>query len=257
MFDFLVIAGGAVALWLAAVLLNRRGLRRYDRTGDPQEGVVIFVEPCRWLWIIWGFTAFCRGLRGGGCNSRVYLFRWAGVDGAALAFPDLIRRRRLERKAARLIRFIQTCAAEHPGCSLHVVGYSSGTFVAAEAARFTPPPARIGQVLLLASSLSPGYPLERVCKRVEGVHAFGSPLDLVVVLGPAIFGSNDRRWGPAAGAVGFRTRDPRLVAHRWHPADVLLGYFGDHFTVVSSRFVAARIAPLLCESRAKSLQSVT
>jgi hypothetical protein len=40
-----VLAAWAIALWL-----NRRGVRRYDGTGDPSLGIVVFVEPVRWLF---------------------------------------------------------------------------------------------------------------------------------------------------------------------------------------------------------------
>jgi hypothetical protein len=245
MFTAVAIPGIAAVLWLGLVILNRRGVRRYDGSGDPKAGVVVFVEPVRWLWIIWGFTPFCRGLRRGGCNARIYLYEWGDIRGAALAFPDLIRQRRLQRKAARLVRFIQACTAEHPGCRLHLVGYSSGTFVAAEAVGMMPPPMRFGELLLLASSVSPEYALEPLSHNVERVHNFASPVDMVVVIGPSVFGSNDRKWGRAAGAVGFRKPAPFLTSYRWRPRDMRLGYFGDHFTIAAPRFVAERIAPLL------------
>jgi hypothetical protein len=60
-----------------------------------------------------------------------------------------------------------------------------------------------------------------------------------------LFGSNDRRWGPGCGTVGFREPPPFVTQRAWRPADVRLGYLGDHFTVTSPRFVAGHLAPIL------------
>lgn len=235
----------AGALWASAVWLNRRSVRAHEGRGDPTAGIVLFVEPIRWLFIIWGFSSFCRGLRQAGCRHRVELWRWSTALGALLVVPDLIARRRLERSAERLARHVDDLAVQHPGATIHLVGYSSGCYVALEACRRMSRIDALGRVVLLAGSTSRSYPLDKLAARAQELHSFHSWLDVITGIGPLLFGSNDRHWWPACGMLGFRNPPPFVSQHGWRPADLRLGYFGDHFTVTASSFVARRIAPIL------------
>jgi hypothetical protein len=233
------------ACWGLGLWFNRRGVRRYDGRGDPSHGIVIFVEPVRWLFIVWGFSSFCRGLRRSGYRGRTHLFRWCTTAGALLVVPDLARRKRLHARAEELAGMIQSLAAAHPRSAIDLAGYSSGCYIALEACRRIQSPQTVRQVVLLAGATSPAYRLETLAGSVRRIYTFHSAIDVITGLGPLVFGSNDRRWGPACGTVGFRCRWPFVVQRGWRPADVRHGYLGDHFSVTSSRFVAARIAPLL------------
>ncbi|MBI4580091.1 MAG: hypothetical protein HY718_10345 [Planctomycetes bacterium] len=244
-----VVAAGVLVAWLAAMGVNRRHVRRYDGSGDPQEGIIVFVEPVRWLFIIWGFSSFCRGLRHAGGRQSARLFRWGSTAGAMLVVPDLIRRRRLERRAGRLARFLDQLAVAHPGSAIHVVGYSSGGYLALEAGKQIGCPGRIGRIVLLAASASPHYAWKGLEERALPIHSFHSRLDLINIVGPLLFGSNDRKWGPSCGAVGFRRPPPTVRERSWTLADIRLGYLGDHFTITSPAFVAAHVAPILAATQ--------
>ncbi len=237
---------GLAGLWLLAVIRHCRQVRRLDGGGNPRDGIVIFVEPVRWLFIIWGFLPFVRGLRRGGYTGQIRLFRWSKRAGALLVIPDLMRHERLLAKAARLARLIDSTAKEHPSITIHLCGYSSGCYLVTEAVGLlgdTPP---LGTVILLSATVSPSYPMHDAVYRARAVHSFHSWLDCVINgLGPWVFGCNDRRRGLAAGMVGFRDPPAGLTQHAWSPRELRLNYFGDHFTVTSARFVAQRIAPLL------------
>ncbi|MBN1513813.1 MAG: hypothetical protein JXB13_17485 [Phycisphaerae bacterium] len=245
MIRVVLIATGILVVWLAAIIVNRRRVRRYDGSGDSQDAIVVFVEPVRWLFIIWGFSGFCRGLRQAGGRQLLRLFLWSSVAGAMLVIPDLIRRRRLERRARRLARFLDRLAVEHPRAVIHMVGYSSGCYLALEAAKRVTHPRRIGRIVLLAASVSPSYVWDELAEWALAIHSFHSRLDVINIVGPLLFGSNDRRWGPSCGAVGFRCPPPIVSERSWIPSDVRLGYLGDHFTIASSAFVATHVAPLL------------
>jgi hypothetical protein len=234
----------AVGVWAALLAHNRRGVRRHEQTGDASRGVIIFVEPVRWCFIIWGFVQFCQGLRRAGRQERILLFRWSNRTGSLLVIPDLARERRLQKKARRLARFIEETSAQHPGSPIHLVGYSSGCYLVLESVLHCSRDVPLGTAILLQGSVSPTYDLRPALERVSQIHSFHSRIDLVNAIGPTLFGSNDRRWGPACGAVGFRTNLPRLTQYGWAPADMRWCYFGDHFTVAAARFVAHRIAPL-------------
>jgi hypothetical protein len=234
------------ALWRLAYAVNRRRVRAHDGTGDPADGLVIFVEPVRWLFIVWGFVGFCRGLRRAGLQPHVRLFRWSGRAGALLVLPDFVRRRRLRRKATRLARFTANLAAQHPGRPIHLVAYSTGCFIALEALQHLDPRVSVGQVILLAGAVSPGYDLHAVSGRVAGLHNFYSFLDFLISgFAPLAFGSNDGPHRPGCGMVGFRPGPAGLIQHSWRPFRLALGYLGDHFTIASARFIAADVATLL------------
>ena len=239
-------------VWCLALVINRRNVQKHHRSGNPDSDLIIFVEPVRWLFIIWGFASFCRGLRLKNCAHHVRLFRWSSTLGSLLVFPDLMQRKRSKRKARQLARYIDQCAADYPDKPIHLVGYSSGTYITLEACRRITNPKVIDTIILVAGSVSPHYALENLSGRVESVHVFYSRLDLITMLGPLLFGSNDRRHGPASGTVGFK-KPPAFVGQRgWRPEDIILGYMGDHFSVLSSRFVARHMAPLLSNTNAGS-----
>lgn len=237
---------GGLLLWSVALLVNRRRVASCDGSGDPRDGIVVFVEPVRWLFIIWGFAPFCRGLRRAGERRQVRLFRWSSSLGALLVIPDLMRRGRLERRARRLARFIDQLALLHPGVEIGIVGYSSGGYIALEACKHVSRGTPVGCVVLLAASASPSYAWEGLGTRTAFVHNFHSVLDVINMVGPSLFGSNDRKWGPGCGAVGFRSAPSTVRQRAWTPADVRLGYLGDHFTITSPAFVATHVAPILC-----------
>ncbi len=240
-----VAAFGLPAAWLFALALNRRNVQRHDGSGNPAAGTIVFVEPVRWWFIVWGFTHVARALRRSGYAGRIRLFRWSNRAGSLLVLPDLMRRGRLERKAERLAAFVADCAAEGRGAALHVVGYSTGCYIAAEACRRADPPLPVGNLVLLAGTISPGYNLEPLAGRVRAVVNVYSVLDVINWVGPLLFGSNDRRWGPACGAVGFRNPPPFVVQRAWRPADLRVWYWGGHFSVASPAFLARDIAPYL------------
>src|SRR5436190_6786891 len=120
------------AVWLIALALNRRGVRRHDGGGDANEGILLFVEPVRWLFIIWGFRSFCVGLRRAGWCGQTRLFRWSTTAGALLVIPDVVQQHRLIRRAQKLARLILRISAQRPGVPIHVCGYSSGCYLVLE-----------------------------------------------------------------------------------------------------------------------------
>jgi hypothetical protein len=71
-----------------------------------------------------------------------------------------------------------------------------------------------------------------------------------------MFGCNDRRWSPGAGAVGFENPPPGVTQHRWRPRYLLQRYFGGHFSVASSAFVARHIAPLFNDPPSRQPENV-
>ena len=54
-----------VVAWILGVFAQRSRVRHHDAMGDPQCGIVVFVEPVRWLFIIGGFTFFLQRIATG------------------------------------------------------------------------------------------------------------------------------------------------------------------------------------------------
>lgn len=242
---YFLLVGILLVVWQLAVIRHQRLVARWDGSGSPSQGIIVFVEPVRWLFIIWGFLSFARGLRQAGCRHQLRLFRWSSRVGALLVLPDLMRQERLLAKAGRLARFITQVAAEHPDRPIYLCGYSSGCYLVVEAVKLAPDLRAVEQIALLAATVSPQYDLRPIIARTGALHSFHSYLDACINgFGPLVFGSNDRQHTLAAGMIGFASPPPGLVQHGWTPRDVRLGYWGGHFTLTRSRFVAERIAPL-------------
>jgi hypothetical protein len=240
------IAACLAATWAVALWINRRGVQRHDGSGDPARGIVVFVEPVRWLFIIWGFNALCRALRRAGCEEAIHLYQWSRPAGSLLVLPDLMRRHRLDVKATRLARFVEQLAREHPASVINLVGYSTGVYITFEAIRQVSSATHIGQVIALHGTVSPGYDMAEVTRRATGVmNVYGRPDWLINGLGPLMFGTNDRVHAAACGMVGLRSPESALHQHAWRPGDARLGYFGDHFTVMSSSWLKAHVVPRL------------
>jgi pimeloyl-ACP methyl ester carboxylesterase len=246
---FLLVSVVVVGCWALAWAGNRRSVRRLDGSGEPSRGIIIFVEPVRWLFIVWGFAGFCRALRGAGSAHRLELFRWSRSAGSLFVLPDLMRRRRLDVKAARLARRLAEIRRTHPDIPLHVVAYSTGAYVAFEAVRRLPVGARVNRIVALHGTVSPRYDLREVENRCDGVLNVYGPVDFLINgVAPLIFGTNDRAHALASGMVGLRSPPACVNQRRWRFRDVALGYFGDHFTVMSPRWLRASIAPWLTET---------
>lgn len=242
---------GLAALWTLILVRNRRQVLAADRTGDPAAGIVLFIEPVRWLFVVWGFPQFARGLRRGGCPHYLRLFRWSNRAGALFVLPDLMRRARLDRKARRLARLLNHLAAQHPDRPIHLCGYSTGSYVALEALRHADR-ATVTTVVLLGPTVSPRYDFAGLAGRARVIHCLHSWLDLWINgVGPLVFGCNDRRWALSVGMVGLLSHPEFVRPRGWQAADLRFGYFGGHFTIASPSFVAHVVAPmLLAEPRA-------
>ncbi|HPD30016.1 MAG TPA: alpha/beta hydrolase [Phycisphaerae bacterium] len=236
---FAVLVGVA---WAVALWFNRRGVCRFDGSGDPNRGIVVFVEPVRWLFIVWCFNALCRALRRAGRTDAVYLYRWSRAAGSVLVLPDLMRRHRLDAKAVRLAQFIEQLRREHPASPIHLVGYSTGVYIAFESLRQMSPATTIGQVVALHGTVSPDYDMTEVTRRAKGVlTVHGRPDWLINGLGPLLFGTNDRVHTAACGMVGLRSAPAKVEQRGWQISDARAGYLGDHFTVMSRGWLRVNI----------------
>ncbi|MFQ5423566.1 MAG: esterase/lipase family protein [Phycisphaerae bacterium] len=197
-----------------------------------------------------------RGLDEGGVDLGIEIYDW----GTAVPFGLLINltdKARNRRVATELSRRILRYRAKHPGRPVHLIGHSGGAGVALMAVEALPAEARVTSVILLAAAVSPNLDLRRTLRRTEhGVYNYYSDRDIgYLKLGTSMFGTMDRRYGPSAGAVGFRK--PRffkgaddalydkLHAIRWRPAMRRYGHDGGHTDWTGRPFVRHYLAPLI------------
>lgn len=170
-----------------------------------------------------------------------------------IPFAMLINQRAIGRNhamARHLAERIVDYKAEHPGAPVYLIGHSGGTAIAVWTAEALPAGVEIEGMFLLASSLSPGYNLSRAIAKTRGqiVNVYSSHDNALLGNGTSIIGTMDGRHSPSAGKLGFSGRggfgyNGKLVQIGWTPAMRKAGYFGDHFSVCSSAFVADYLAP--------------
>jgi len=120
---------------------------------------------------------------------------------------------------------------------IDVIAHSAGGGVALGALGRLPEGVRIGRLVLLQPSVSPGYDLGPALARVERIDVFHSPGDAALLRWrTGTFGTYDGVRTAAAGHRGFDTADPRVAQH---------AHDGGHFDVLARAFLRDRVAPLI------------
>ena len=186
------------------------------------------------------------GLKRGLGGARVETHSWgAPLPLFALNFSNRGIHAMAERKLAeRLNRFEGR---------VDIVAHSAGCGVALGALRRLDGPTRVGNVVLLAPSVSPGYDLAPSIASMNGtIHVFHSDRDtLFLSWRTSRFGTYDRVKTKAAGNTGFdlsnlppHLRD-RVVQHAYDPSWKSLGNDGGHDGSLARRFVERVVAPLV------------
>jgi hypothetical protein len=215
-------------------------------------GTIVLVGGINDVWLVaagWG-----RGLRLAGLPHRVVHFRWQQGLRATLTFADLWRTDHHRASAGRLAGVIRDAQREHPGEHVHVMAHSAGTGITAYALESLGEDGAITSAVFVGSGLSPGYDLTACLKRCRaGILSVESWLDWFFLgVGTCLLGSCDRRFGPAAGMVGFRREYPGLVRLRWHPRFVRQGWVGGHLSQASPWFVSRTLAGWVLQAEASA-----
>lgn len=223
---------------------------RADRGGDKDKGLVIFVEPVRWLSVRWGMRPAAAGLRDAGFEGEFLYWRWHATWRGWLVLPAIMDRAMLERQARKLAEFIADRRREHPDGPIFLIGYSCGGYVAVRAMELLPDGLRVHAAATLAGVFAPSRDLAPACDRVRGkLVVCSSFLDcLIAGLGTLVFGTADRKHVLSAGMVGVRKRaneDPRIVQVRWRPSMIRSGHWGGHFSAAARGFIRRYVAPQL------------
>ncbi len=242
----------AVGAFLSRIQMTREWLGELRRTGaptqtgNPRQGTVFLLDGVGGTLIPPVLAR--KALGQAGLPFATYLFDWhRGPRGEMLG--DLMCKRRNQREALRLARLIRRYRRANPEAPLHVLAYSGGTGVAAFAIERLGLRTGIDTLILACPALSPGYPLDGVLERVRQCYVLVSSRDRWMLgLGTSLFGTIDRRFGRAAGLVGFdHSPNPRLREIRWTERMSTDGHFGHHTGWATTAFIRNWIAPLLTE----------
>jgi pimeloyl-ACP methyl ester carboxylesterase len=188
-----------------------------------------------------------------GTPLSVEVFDWSHGCGEVIA--DQTDLPHICQQGQRLAHQIWTVRQHRPATEIYLVAHSAGSAVALTALQHLPPDS-VDRLVLLAPSVSAHYDLRaplRACR--GGIDVFYSERDVGYLwLAVGIVGLADRRWGCAAGRVGFDTcgETPadhalytRLHQHPWNPSVAWSGHKGGHYGVHHHCFVRAYILPLL------------
>src|SRR5512133_3907713 len=151
----------AVGLWLLDAVV---GLLLHTLPASPaarrrQDGLVLFVEPLRWLGRHGHERPFRRGLAAAGYTGLVEYWQWQSAWRANLVVPALADRKFTEKQARRLAERICRERAEHPELPLCVCGVSAGAPIAVRALELLPDGVVVDGAVLLCGAISPWHDL--------------------------------------------------------------------------------------------------
>jgi len=218
--------------------------------GDPDRGLMVLLPG------IDGRAGHseraCKAIGSSGTGMAVELFDWTMPLCPLTNQRDEARNRRMARELANRIAAYR---ASNPGGSVFLVGHSGGTAMVVWAAEALPDGHQIDGIVLLASSLSPGYDLSRALERTRGgIVSFCSERDSALLgAGTTLFGTMDGKHTEAAGKVGFFV--PKSAQGggayegfseiNWDSVMAGAGHDGSHFGCLATGFVSSYVAPLV------------
>ncbi len=242
---------GFVALWIGWFVLTgvvSLFFSHPDERGNPEKGLLIFVESIRWLSIPWGKHSTVIGLRKAGFLGEFRYWRWHSAWRAWLVLPAIMDSRLLERQAQCLADEIREERRANPQRPIRLMGYSCGGYVATRALELLPTDVQVESVAILVGAISPWRDLRPACNHVRGAMVISSCwLDCVIVgLGTLLFGTADRVHTVSQGMVGHHGPEGKNVVHlHWQWSMILLGNVGGHFAAAATDYITQLVAPMM------------
>ncbi|MGE3804378.1 MAG: hypothetical protein AB7K24_06875 [Gemmataceae bacterium] len=188
-----------------------------------------------------------------GVPHEIRVFEWTHGRGKILR--DLQDHRYLMKKAKSLSDEVERYRTANPGCPVYLLAKSGGAGLALAAAELLPSDC-LERIVLLSPAVAPSYDLRPALRAAGQIVSFYSHGDYIILgLGTSQFGTVDRRYGPAAGLLGFdvpaylapgdRKLYDRLVQVSWKPEMIMLGHLGTHLGTSMPGFLHKQVAPWL------------
>ncbi len=190
----------------------------------------------------------CRALCRDGRAISVELRDWTSPLGAFFNQTAIARNREVARTIAERIADYHR---QYPSRPVYLIGHSGGTAMAVWTAESLTGGEQVEGIILLASSLSPGYDLTGALARSRGgIVSFYSPLDVAILgAGTTLLGTMDGLHSESAGKAGFESRGrggyEKLFQVPWERSMAASGHGGDHFGCMATRFIRTYVAPLV------------
>ncbi len=237
-----------VALLASAALAGCAAEQPYVTRARLERGLVVVLPGVEGRGPL--NESIVEGLAAGGVQYAIELYDWTSALGPLYNLRAELRNR---KEAGRLADRVVSYRDAYPGRPVLLVGQSGGGTVAVWTAEQLAWSGGIEGIVLIAPSLSPGYPLDRALSHSErGVVVFRSDRDWIL-LGTAITGTMDGEHAVSAGRVGFDIPDEpqrmedydRLYQIAWDPAMSKTGYGGGHLSSSAGDFIATYVAPLV------------
>lgn len=250
---------------LALVSVAGCALPEPDRAERMTRGYVFYLDGAGGGGLL---TNWSRGLRAGlldaGYDGAGEMFKWEtglGVFADQTASVEFKK-----RKASELAEEIVAYRKQHPGATVHLMGLSAGTAVAAYALEALPAGVSVQNVVLLSGSLSADYDLSRALRHVDGkLYIFTSQRDEILMALVPFAGTADRKSAETSGTIGVNgARLPRgansemrslyrkVVTIPWNPQFERYGNYGGHTDTVKAAFVQHFVAPLVVTGSARA-----
>ncbi|MDP6546433.1 MAG: hypothetical protein QGH60_20835 [Phycisphaerae bacterium] len=222
--------------------------------GAGEDGLLIWCEPIRFLGGRWGRRPVCWCMRKMGFRGWYMSFSWHNALEGTLVLPALMNHKNISRKAAELARIITDQRKRFPDAPIYLLGNSSGAYVALLATELLDEDIQVDYLALLAGTIHCRHDLAPALRRVKNKLIVSASLVDFAANGIAtfIFGTADRRRGPAMGFLGaydFDSGQPfkheKLEEIGWRPWMVILGSFGMHDWCMVNGFLMQVLAPKL------------
>lgn len=217
-----------------------------------------------------------RALDGPRSSIGTIWYRWQwGLVGEI--WTDLMWLRRNRVMGAQVARKILAFRRQHPGAVIHMLAVSGGAGIGvfaceslaggqkANRGRAVRTCARIAEpilntLILACPAMSPGYNLAPALRVVRRATAWVSSRDRYLLgAGTSLFGTTDRKFGTAAGRVGFHVPDDastadhelyaRLTQLHWTPELRRDGHYGGHTGWMNEAFLRRWLVPTLRGAR--------
>ena len=150
-------------------------------------------------------------------------------------------------EASRLAQHIIQYRLASPTAPINLVGHSGGAAIIAMAVSQLPAEYRVNKVVLLSPAISPQFHIQDSLARCDALWCFYSPYDFQLTVGTSIFGTVDRNFLFAAGAVGFDKDlpDDNLFQIPFRLDMIRDGNPGGHLGTTTYHFVSKQVAPIL------------
>lgn len=252
---------GAVRAGYVAVVLSFAGLlgcstARLGTVDRYARGLVVILPGIEGRSLY--SEGIARGLEQGGVPAGIEIYDWGSPLSPLSNIADLERNR---RQAQKLAERIANYRRDFPGRPIFLFGHSAGAGLTILTLEALPARCPVKAVYLLGAAVGPEHDLRgALAQTEEGIWNFYSGYDVGWLgVGTSLFGTVDRRHGPAAGAVGFKqpdglgAEDERLYGQKLHQVKYFgrmarSGHSGSHTGWASSRFVRDWLAPLVLRS---------